>query len=50
MINLNLSYRMPWQYGESGAAKGKEEGGAAKVDALVVAKQKFRLKTRNQKS
>ena len=36
---MNLGYRVPWQYGEAGAAKGKEEWGAAKVDALIVAEK-----------
>ena len=31
---------MPWQNGESGASQGKQEGGAAKVDALIVAAKK----------
>ena len=33
----NLSYGMSGQYGEARAAKREEKGGAAKVDALVVA-------------
>jgi len=36
----DLSYRMPRQYREAGAAKGEEEGGAAKVDALIVANER----------
>ena len=34
---VNLSDGMPWQDCESGATKGKQERGAAQVDALVVA-------------
>ena len=34
---VNLSDGMPWQDCEPGATKGKQERGAAQVDALVVA-------------
>ena len=36
-VNSHLSDGMPRQDCESGAAKGKQERGAAQVDALVVA-------------